>query len=132
MNNTSSDKMFILTNSVILEAITDKNLNFYDLLYDQVFYDRLKGSGIDLGDFIFQEQIRAIYPDYINNLRFTLQHYDSMLRKVYGQEYWKKPLFIGDKDLSALSEEDCIINANIADDKSYFALDICEKYLGDD
>lgn len=129
MNNTPSDKMFILTRSVIAEAVIDKNLNISDLNFDKVFYDRMKGSDIQLIDFLFQEQVRAIYPDYINNLSFTYQHYDSVLRKVYGQEYWKKPLFIGNEDLSALSEEDCLINAYNED---YFVLDICKKYLEDD
>ena len=129
MNNTPSDKMFILTRSVILEAMIDKNLNINDLYNDRVFYDRLKGADIEFRDFIFQEQVRAIYRDYINNLRSYFKHYDSMLRKVYGQEYWKKPLFIGDEDLSALSKEDCIINSF---DESHFVLDYCKKYLKDD
>lgn len=129
MNNTPSDKMFILTESELAKAVVDKNLNINDLYNDQVFYDRLKGSDMEWGDFIFQEQVRAIYPDYINNLRFYFKNYDSMLRKVYGQEYWKKPLFIGDEDLSALSEEDCIFNSF---DESHFVLDYCKKYLEDD
>lgn len=123
MNNTSSDDMYILTRSETLDAMGNSDLNIYDLYNDNVFMDRLKGSEMEFGDFLFQEQFKAIYPDYINSLSSLHKLYDSILKKAYGEDYWKKPLETSEPDLSGITQDDCFA---LSFDPEY-VLDVCNK-----
>lgn len=125
MKNTSSDDMYILTRSETLNAMGNSELNIADLYNDNVFMDRLKGSEMEYGDFIFQEQFKAIYPDYINSISSLYKLYDSILKKAYGEDYWRKPLEISEPDLSGITEDDCYA---LSFDPLY-VLDVCNKYL---
>ena len=125
MKNTSSDDMYILTRSETLNAMGNSELNISDLYNDNVFMDRLKGSEMEYGDFIFQEQFKAIYPDYINSISSLYRLYDSILKKAYGEDYWRKPLETSGADLSGITEDDCYA---LSFDPDY-VLDVCNKYL---
>lgn len=125
MNNTSSDDMYILTRSETYNAIENSDMNITDLYNDNVFMDRLKGSKMEYSDFVFQEQFKAIYPDYINSLSSLHKLYDSILKKAYGEDYWRKPLETLEPDLSGITEDDCYA---LSYDPEY-VLDVCSKYL---
>lgn len=127
MKNTSSDDMYILTRSEILNAMGNSDLNISDLYNDNVFMDRLKGSKMEFSDFIFQEQFKAIYPDYIDSLSSLYRLYDSILKKAYGEDYWRKPLETSEPDLSGITADDCYV---LNYDPEY-VLDVCNKYLKD-